>query len=57
MCIRDRTYEVDFFTRHGFETIDRDMLPEKVWRECLSCPKADACDEIAVMLTLPDETT
>jgi len=46
------TYEREFFQRHGFEVIDRHMLPEKVWRECVVCPKADACDEIAMMLYL-----
>ena len=43
------TYEEDFFRRLGFSRIDRETLPEKVWRECIVCPKADACDEIAVM--------
>jgi amino-acid N-acetyltransferase len=47
------TYEKDFFLRHGFEAIDRDTLPEKVWRECVYCPKADACDEAAMMRRLP----
>ena len=46
------TYEKDFFLRFGFEVIDRQTLPEKVWRECIGCPKAEACDEIAVMLQL-----
>lgn len=46
------TYEQEFFAGHGFEKIDRSMLPEKVWRECVACPKADACDEIAMMLYL-----
>ncbi len=46
------TYEKEFFDRHGFEVIDRDTLPEKVWRECLVCPKAEACDEIAMLLSL-----
>jgi len=50
------TYEADFFARYGFAAIDRDTLREKVWRECLSCPKADACDETAVMLTLFGDT-
>ena len=49
------TYEKEFFARHGFEIIDRDTLPEKVWRECIACPKADACDEIAMMLRLDGE--
>ena len=46
------TYRREFFGRHGFEVTDRDALPEKVWRECISCPKLDACDEIAMMLHL-----
>ena len=46
------TYEKDFFLHNGFELVDRQCLPEKVWRECIACPKADACDEIAVIRTL-----
>jgi len=46
------TYEQDFFRRQGFEVIDRESLPEKVWRECVACPKADECDETAMMITL-----
>jgi len=46
------TYEKEFFERLGFEVVDRDALPEKVWRECVACPKLDACDEIAMMLQL-----
>ena len=48
------TYEKEFFSRHGFRVIDRDTLPEKVWRECIACPKADACDEIAMILHLSE---
>jgi len=48
------TYEQGFFQRQGFAVMDRQALPEKVWRECLACPKADACDEIAMMLALKD---
>jgi amino-acid N-acetyltransferase len=46
------TYETDFFSAHGFEVIDRGSLPEKVWRECIACPKADACDEVAMLKRL-----
>ena len=46
------TYETEFFAACGFTPIDRSMLPEKVWRECVQCPKADACDEIAMILPL-----
>ena len=50
------TYEKEFFLAAGFEVIDRDSLPEKVWRECITCPKLDACDEIAMIrhLRAPD---
>ena len=47
------TYEKAFFERHGFRVIDRQALPEKVWRECIACPKVDACDEIAMIRQMP----
>lgn len=50
------TYETSFFERSGFRKIDRGTLPEKVWRECVACPKADQCDEVAMILML-DETS
>ncbi len=43
------TYEQRFFEKLGFGVVDRHMLPDKVWRECIACPKADHCDEIAVL--------
>lgn len=46
------TYEKEFFLRQGFEVIQRDDLPDKVWRECFACPRVDACDETAVVRRL-----
>ncbi len=46
------TYETAFFEKCGFSIITRDCLPEKVWRECITCPKADVCDEVAMVLYL-----
>ena len=48
------TYETAFFEKRSFTIIDRDTLPEKVWRECIACPKAQACDEVAMMLHLSE---
>jgi amino-acid N-acetyltransferase len=48
------TYEDRFFTSLGFETVDRQQLPLKVWSECLRCSKNKACDEIAMSLVLTD---
>jgi len=49
------TYEQAFFERYGFAVIDRTTLPEKVWLECIACPRVDACDEIAMILQLADD--
>ena len=51
------TYQKRFFERLGFTVMDRTNLPEKVWRECLHCSKAHACDEIAMILHLQPHPT
>lgn len=43
------TYEAEFFRKRGFEIVDKDELPAKVWSDCISCPKRYACDEIAMI--------
>ena len=49
------TYVVDFFSRVGFHIVERGALPLKAWKDCLRCPKFQACDEIAVLRVLrPD---
>ncbi len=46
------TLEPAFFQKLGFELIDKDKLPMKVWSDCARCPKQNNCDEIAVMKTI-----
>jgi amino-acid N-acetyltransferase len=46
------TLEPAFFERLGFERVDRDSLPMKVWSDCARCPKQDHCDEVAVIKNL-----
>lgn len=47
------TYQQAFFERCGFGVVDRmQELPQKVWSECVRCPKNQACDEIAVVRVL-----
>ncbi len=46
------TYEVAFFEKIGFTIVPKDIFPEKVWRDCVNCPKQYCCDEIAVMKRL-----
>ena len=42
------TYEQTFFSKVGFEVVDKDTLPLKVWSDCVRCPKRNGCDEIAM---------
>lgn len=46
------TYAVDFFLRNGFEVVEKEIFPEKVWTDCVNCKKQHACDEIAVLKIL-----
>jgi amino-acid N-acetyltransferase len=50
------TYVADFFRKVGFHEVDRGLLPLKVWKDCLSCPKFQCCDEIAVLKALRCDT-
>ena len=38
----------DFFAKHGFTELEKELLPEKVIKDCEGCPKKEACDEIAM---------
>ncbi len=48
------TYEVGFFERVGFHPVDKNMFPQKVWADCLHCPKFPNCDENALVLDIPE---
>jgi amino-acid N-acetyltransferase len=49
------TYVTDFFEKVGFHVVERGVLPLKAWKDCVRCPKFQACDEIAVLRILrPD---
>ena len=41
-----------FFLRLGFRAAEKEQFPLKVWADCARCPRQDACDEVAVALTL-----
>lgn len=45
------TYQTEFFKRLGFVVTDKGNLPEKIWSDCLNCPKyPDFCDEVAMII-------
>ena len=43
------TYHPDYFKELGFEDIDKNDLPHKIWGDCLKCPKFPDCSEVAVI--------
>ena len=43
------TYKPEFFETLGFLRISREELPQKVWKECIDCPKYPNWDEIAMI--------
>lgn len=46
------TYVPGFFRKQGYLEVDRGELPLKAWKDCLRCPKFQACDEIAMLKPL-----
>ncbi|MEO8025095.1 MAG: N-acetyltransferase [Bryobacteraceae bacterium] len=49
------TYVPGFFEKLGFSVVERGELPLKAWKDCLRCPKFQACDEIAMLRRLRSE--
>ena len=46
------TLKPDFFEKMGFEVVEKEALPMKVWSDCAKCPKQQNCDETAVIKTV-----
>jgi len=40
----------EFFAKLGFVTVPHHILPEKVHKDCVGCPRRENCDEIAMVL-------
>ena len=43
------TYQPGFFEKCGFRIVQKEDMPQKVWKECINCPKFPHCDEIAMV--------
>ena len=46
------TYQPLFFKKMGFRDIDKADLPQKIWGDCIRCPKFPECDEHALIFIL-----
>jgi len=49
------TYVPAFFRKMGYREVERGELPLKAWKDCLRCPKFQACDEIAMLKALRED--
>ncbi len=48
-CVCLFTRIPEFFSRHGFAVVtERAMLPDKIYKDCQSCPRLYRCDEVAM---------
>jgi len=45
------TLETAFFERCGFQRIEKNLLPEKIWRDCIGCESFPSCNETAYIKT------
>jgi amino-acid N-acetyltransferase len=48
ICVCLFTRIPKFFEHLGFEIAERAKLPDKIYKDCMSCPRLLACDEIAM---------
>ncbi len=46
------TYIPEFFERMGFKLIDKDLLPHKIWTECVKCYKFPDCGEVPLVIEI-----
>lgn len=47
ICLFTRIPE--YFSRLGFAQAPREEIPDKLYKDCLVCPRLDHCDEIAMV--------
>jgi amino-acid N-acetyltransferase len=47
VCLFTRIPE--FFDRFGFRVADRAAMPDKIYKDCQTCPRLYACDEVAMV--------
>jgi len=47
------SFNPDFFLKLGFARIDKDALPQKIWKDCIHCPHFPDCKEVALVREAP----
>jgi amino-acid N-acetyltransferase len=47
-CVCLFTRIPEFFGKFGFAFASREVLPDKIYKDCVKCPRLHACDEVAM---------
>lgn len=48
-CVSLFTRIPQFFLHYDFRVVDRTQLPDKIYKDCQTCPRLYACDEVAMV--------
>src|SRR5215831_9847671 len=48
-CVCLFTRIPEFFARLGFSIVQREDIPDKLYKDCCLCPKLHFCDEVAMI--------
>ena len=48
------TVRPGFFKKLGFSEVDKNELPQKIWRDCINCPHFPDCREVALITSIPN---
>ncbi|CAM2056967.1 amino-acid N-acetyltransferase [Desulfovibrionales bacterium] len=46
------TYKTNFFASLGFIKVSKEILPHKVWSDCIHCHKFPDCNETAMLIQM-----
>ena len=49
------SYKPEFFKKLGFKVVDKNSLPQKIWKDCINCPHFPNCNEVALDILLDGE--
>lgn len=46
------SFKPAFFKKLGFEEVEKETLPHKIWKDCMECPHFPNCNEVALKLKM-----
>ncbi len=50
------SFKPEFFQKMGYEVISREVLPQKIWSECINCHLFPDCGEVPLIKDLSDKS-